>query len=448
ALLEGQIETRDIRESAQTYIPELRADGADLVIALCHSGFGALDPPVGAENAALGLAADGGIDALVAGHAHQIFPSEDFAGHVGLDVSAGTAQGVPTVMGGANGSQLGVIDLWLEQTPSRWRVQRSASEIRHIAERERTGATVGRVGCDPAVKADALETHRATLAYMERPIGHLAAPLTSFFAMVAPCPCAALIAKAQRWFIERQLFGTAYANLPILSAAASFKTGGRSGPDHFTDISAGELSWRHAADIYPFPNRLCALTVTGADLQEWLERAASIFKRIEQNETDRELLDPVFAPYNFDQVFGLSYTIDLSQPARFNPDGTLRRSQAKRITSLRHANRPVRHDDTFVIVTNDYRANGGGNFPGTGADRVIHTSPNLNRDILIAYIAEVGTVQAIEDRAWTFAKVPGASALLDTSPLASAHLNRVAHLEPQMLDPTARGFQKLRIALS
>ncbi|PKM01849.1 MAG: hypothetical protein CVV17_06500, partial [Gammaproteobacteria bacterium HGW-Gammaproteobacteria-7] len=56
------------------------AAGADLVVALCHSGIGAADHVAGMENAALPLARVPGIDALLTGHSHLVFPDPAFAG--------------------------------------------------------------------------------------------------------------------------------------------------------------------------------------------------------------------------------------------------------------------------------------------------------------------------------------------------------------------------------
>ena len=71
----------------------------------------------------------------------------------------------------------------------------------------------------------------------------------------------------------------------MLSAAAPFKCGGRSGPYSYTDIAAGPLAIKDVADIYPYPNSLRVVKVDGATLREWLERSASIFRRIDPGRT-------------------------------------------------------------------------------------------------------------------------------------------------------------------
>jgi len=65
------------------------------------------------ENATAELSRVPGIDAILFGHAHAVFPSESYAGLPGADLAKGTLNGVPSVMPGFWGSHLGVIDLTL-----------------------------------------------------------------------------------------------------------------------------------------------------------------------------------------------------------------------------------------------------------------------------------------------------------------------------------------------
>ena len=63
----------------------------------------------------------------------------------------------------------------------------------------------------------------------------------------------------------------------------------------------------------PIPNSVRVVKVDGATLREWLERSASIFRRIDPRSRDEQpLLGPAFASYNFDVIDGVEYAIDVT----------------------------------------------------------------------------------------------------------------------------------------
>lgn len=289
--------------------------------------------------------------------------------------------------------------------------------------------------------------HEATLAHVRRPVGRTAAPLHSYFGLVADDPSLRVVNQAQRWYIARMLAGTGHAALPLLSAAAPFKSGGRSGPDHYTDIPAGAVALRNVADLYVYPNRVCAVKVTGAELADWLERAAGIFNRIVPGLRDQRLLNPDFPAYNFDVIDGVSYRIDLSQPARFGPDGSLADARASRIRDLTHRGRPVDPGAAFVIATNSYRAGGGGAFPGAGGGTVIFEAPDSNRDVILRYFMERDTVEPAGEGGWSFVPMPGTSVIFDTGPGAAVHLADLRGPAIEPLGARPDGFLRFRISL-
>ena len=217
----------------------MTADGADLVIALCHSGIGPAEPEEGLENAATALAALPGIDALVAGHSHLVFPGPGFTDLPGVDAQKGTLMGKPAVMAGSYGSHLGVIDLVLQQDAGAWRV--GAAQVRGdpCVRRATTAEPAPRAA---AVLAATRADHDRTIAHVRRPVGHSDIPLTTYFAALPGNAALALIARAQAWHVKSRLAGTPYADLPLLSAASPFKMGGRGGPDFYTDIPAGSIA--------------------------------------------------------------------------------------------------------------------------------------------------------------------------------------------------------------
>ena len=153
--------------------------------------------------------------------------------------------------------------------------------------------------------------HEATLDYIRRAVGKTSAPLYSYFALVADDPSVQIVTNAQSWYIAQMMAGTPNAGLPILSAGAPFKAGGRGGPDYYTDVPVGDIAIKNVADLYLYPNTIRAVKITGAEVKDWLERSAGMFNQITPGKADQILLNPDFPSYNFDVIDGVSYKIDL-----------------------------------------------------------------------------------------------------------------------------------------
>ncbi|MBP0574238.1 hypothetical protein J8J27_26405, partial [Mycobacterium tuberculosis] len=82
----------------------MKEAGADIVIALVHSGIDASGQVDGMENAAFYVAGVPGIDVVMTGHQHLVFPDVSptaaFKDGPGIDNKAGTLQGKPAVQAG------------------------------------------------------------------------------------------------------------------------------------------------------------------------------------------------------------------------------------------------------------------------------------------------------------------------------------------------------------
>jgi 2',3'-cyclic-nucleotide 2'-phosphodiesterase/3'-nucleotidase len=446
--LAGRVTTTGIAEAARLYLPKLRAQ-ADIVVALCHSGISRKSPPQpGEENAALALAQVAGIDALFLGHQHLLLPGADFAGIEGVDVAAGSLYGVPAFMPGFWGSHLGLIDLTLERADSGWRVAAAKVAARPIYARDERAVTPLAVA-DPNVLTAAQKAHDETLAYVRSPVGDIVSPIQSFFALIADDPSVQIVNSAQSWYVQR-LAATmpALKDLALLSAAAPFKAGGRGGPDYYTDVKAGAIAIKDVADIYLYPNTMRVVKVDGKTLREWLERSAGLFRRIDPASiVEQPLIDPAFAAYNFDVIDGVTYAIDVTQPSRYDSEGALVAPQARRIVDLQFEGKPIDEAQPFLVVTNNYRANGGGNFPGCDGSTVVLEAPDANREALVRYIVENRHVEPKADGNWRFAPWPvSVVATFETSP-ASAGAAAPIGVKLTPMGDAPGGFVKYRIEL-
>jgi 2',3'-cyclic-nucleotide 2'-phosphodiesterase/3'-nucleotidase len=442
--LVGKVMTRDIVEAAKAWVPQVKEDGADIVIALSHSGIDANKTDM-MENASLFLGDIAGLDAIFTGHQHLVFPGgPTFDNLPGIDNKAGTLMGKPAVMGGFWGSHMGLIDLLLERDGGTWKVVSASSEARPIYQRK-DGQIVPTVA-DYQKVDDALRTdHEATLAYVRRPVGETAAPLFSYFALVADDPSVQIVSNAQTWYMAQMMKGTKWDGLPILSAAAPFKCGGRSGSDYYTDVPVGPVAIKNVADLYLYPNTVMAVEIDGSQVKEWLEMSAGIFKQVEPNKADQPLIDVDFPSYNFDVIDGVTYKIDVSQPAKYDAKGNVATPQASRIVDLSFNGKPIDPTQKFIVATNNYRAGGGGNFPGIDSKVIVFVGPDTNRDVIVRYIVEQRTINPKADGNWSLAPVTGASVIFPSGPKAKSHLADVKGIE--FVGPGQDGFDNYRIKL-
>jgi len=400
--LAGKVSVSGVVEAAQKYLPQLEAQHPDVIVAVLHGGLDTAPYTPEMENGGWYLAGVPGIDVLLLGHAHTEFPGPHYAGMKDVDAQRGFVRGVPAVMGGFFGKDLGVIELVLDRQQGRWVVDRSQShsEVRPIcaivAGANKAAAKPDCVPADPQIAPLLTETQAAAITYVNTPIGESSVRMSSYFADEGNMTALAAVNAAQADYVQRELPRThpELRDVPVLSSAAAFRTG-FGGPDDYTDVAAGPLTLRSAADLYFYPNTLAAVKTDGAGLRAWLEKSAERFNQIDPNKAgEQQLINDKYPGFNFDQIQGgIHYVVDLSKPV------------GQRITTLAYHGKPVTPEQPFIVVTNNYRASGGGHFPGLDGSNIVLAAPDGTREILANWLKskkQIG-VSDLEATSWQFA---------------------------------------------
>ena len=413
--LEGKVTVTGVVEAARKYMPEIQAQHPDLVIAILHGGMNNSPYTPDMENGGWYLAGVPGIDVLLMGHEHTDFPGPRFAHMQDVDDQRGYVRGVPAVMGGFFGKDLGVIRLALVHQQGHWTIDKNKtfSQVWPICPPVMTNGkpTVSPSNCvpaDPQIPLVVGKVQQAAIDYVNTPIGQSKLRMSSYFADEGDMSALAPVNAAQIDYTQQELSSAhpELAKVPVLGSAAAFRTG-FGGPDDYTDVMPGPLTLRSAADLYFYPNTLTAVKIDGNGLKAWLEQSAQRFNRIDPNATgEQPLINEKYVGYNFDQIQGgIAYVIDVSKPA------------GQRIVKLTYHGKPVTPTQNFVVVTNNYRANGGGHFPGLDGSNVVLAAPDGTREIVARWLQQHPSLDSkdLPRASWHFARLKTHAAVVFTS---------------------------------
>ncbi|GKQ38146.1 bifunctional UDP-sugar hydrolase/5'-nucleotidase [Streptomyces sp. A012304] len=367
ANVQGKMTFPGLEEQAAKWVPKLRAMGADVVIVSAHSGssgtssYGDQLPYI--ENAA-GLVAEQvpGIDAILVGHAHTEI-AEYFV--------TNKATGKQVVLSEPLkwGQRLTLFDFELVWEKGRWAVEKVGAQVLNSNTVEE----------DEKIVKLLSDEHEKVVAYVNQVIGTNAAEMRSVEAPYKDVPIIDLINHIQADTVRQALAGSEYGSLPVLSQAAAFSRS--------AVIPAGEVTIRDVAGLYVFENTLEARLMTGAQMKAYLEYSANYFVQTAPD----AVVDPAkltnangTPDYNYDAVSGLTYEIDIAKPA------------GSRIVDVRFEGAPLADDQRFVFAVNNYRANGGGNFPHVASARLLWSNSDEIRNTMIAWVKAKGSIDPAE----------------------------------------------------
>ena len=341
---------------AMKWVAVLRGkEKVDVVVVAMHMGLGEdlrtgeVSPgQVPHENDAVQIAKQvPGIDVIFMGHTHRDVPS--------LYIN-----GVLITQANAWGRHLARADMYLEKSPTGWRVYAKAA---------RTIPTDDRVEADPEVVKLAEPYDRETQAWLGRTIGESAADLSAKDARFRDTAILDLIQKVQ---LE--------AGNADVSMVASFNSEAR--------IAKGPVSVRDIAGLYVYENTLAVLEVTGQQLKAALEHSAEYFKTYVPGKPITEQINEKIPSYNFDIAEGVNYELDISKPI------------GQRIQNLTFKGQPVKPDQKFRLATNNYRVNGGGGYEMYKAAPVVYRSSEEIRELIIDWLEKHKTVPIEPNNNW------------------------------------------------
>ena len=348
--------------AATARVAELRAR-ADVVIVGAHSGFecdldtGAPDGTE-AENVGCRLAQVPGIDLLLTGHTHRNIPPRAY----GRTVVAQPGRWAELVTR---------VDLELERAGGPWRVVSWRGENLPTAHEEP----------DPAVVAAVVGEEARVKTELARPLGELTA-LLRLTALPAGDDAGVDLIHA----VQLDASGAQ------LSLAAPL--GGRG------EFPAGEVTPRLAHALYPYPNTLLVVRLTGSQLVDVLEHAVRGWVGVHCAGDGCTLeRDPHIPAYSFDTLQGATYLVDPAAPA------------GRRVRGLRVGGVPVAPEQTLTVAVNSYRAAGGGGYPHLATAPRVKEIDRPVVDLICEYVARHGRVTPAADDNWAFV-VPMREAIL------------------------------------
>ncbi|WP_312094492.1 metallophosphoesterase [Niallia sp.] len=130
---ENKLIIKNMRKTAEEIVPQMKIEGADLIIALVHAGlYSDQDYRPKSGNNVRDISRVEGIDVILYGHSHGVFPVKGEKGPKGVNHEKGLINGIPSVQAGNWGNHLGIIDLTLQKKKEKWLIKDSKSTAKPI----------------------------------------------------------------------------------------------------------------------------------------------------------------------------------------------------------------------------------------------------------------------------------------------------------------------------
>lgn len=373
----------DMVESAAKWMKVVQEkEKPHIVVGLFHAGHnfsysGENEHTPKNENASLLVAKNvPGFDAVFIGHDHDRY----------INKIANVAGDSVLILDPSNNGKF-VSELSINVTLNNGKLKSKKIEGRLINTKD--------VEVDNAFMQEFAEDYTKVQEFVSRQVGTLTQSISSRPAFFGPSEFIDLIHR-----IQLAITGTEIS----FTAPLSFDTEIKEGPIYVSDMFK----------LYRYENLLYTMTLTGKEIDGFLEHSYAIWTNQMKSEDDHllllrqdenlrngKLLNPF---YNFDSAAGIVYTVDVSKPA------------GDRVTiSSMYDGSPFVEDRTYKVAINSYRGNGGGEHltEGSGiakeelSKRIISSTDKDLRYYLMQWIEQQGTVTPalLNELEWAFTPV-------------------------------------------
>lgn len=407
---------RNIYDSVSAEAKRLKESGVDIVVALIHGGIGLVSSNATVSPGAK-LAKLEEIDAVVTSHTHELFPTDgqEYEKFSYVEEENGLIYDKPVVAVGSHARNLGVLEFAVTYGEDGTIVIDSV------------GARRVPVTEDTEEDSQIVQVFQRFERYLNKKGDNRSfalaegTVLTNTDSVVNDSALYQLLNNAKIAFGVSYIneYLPAYADYPVIAVT---KNDLDSGDDYITIES--EITTADVAKIIGTASSerpsgyLYLYKITGANLREWLEYSASIYAKkgtkfttilpnfTKKNTTVSTLLNEDFL-FDWGTTFafdGISYRVDLTQPARYKADGTMISYKNYRITDLQYLGKAVTTNQEFIIVSDTYEKNFW--FMPTEADSIFANFPYVNsKDVVMDYLeqqAELGEIAVMADNNWCF----------------------------------------------
>lgn len=310
----------------------VREAGADIVIALCHSGVGAIKATPEMEHPIWPSSRIDGIDAIVAGHTHEYIPSIN-------DVPAFDF-GKPVIQPGVYAQAIGILDLTLTKEAD-WSISNWVARYRFAS-----GVAV------PKPLAALTIPSRVDLQNgLDKVVGQANQPLFNRFAAFGHDDAVRLVNEAIFCKIRSGLVGSQHDKVLLLAAGCSFWTSGSLNTPRLLQTDGTAFRERELYVFAPFNSGICTVRRPGQQLREWLANASAFFSTVVPGKAGQTLNNNGVAFYQLVHICRVEYEIDPSKPPH-EPNAL--------IPVLKFHEDDLSDEDDVIVADSSHRARDGG----------------------------------------------------------------------------------------